>query len=280
MTAFTSVRIDGELHDPATAAIPVSDMGFIRGFGVFEVIRGLEGKCFRMQPHLDRLERSAKMLGIALPSDHDLTQWCEHAASFHPDCVIRVLASAGDDPFDGTTRVVVTSEPAKPQPGELALLPLVAPWHSDGDSWELLQAKTLSYANNFGAIRTAKVNGFDDALLIGRSGRILEGPTFTIGWTIVEDGRTIYETPSMSLGILDSITRQVAFDAADASGLLFREVEVGLDHLNGASEFFALSTLRDAISVTVVGDAEFPIGPAVKELREAMANLTARELGQ
>lgn len=278
MSAFTSVRIDGELHDPGTASIPVSDIGFIRGFGVFEVIRGLDGKCFRMAPHLERLQRSASMLGIDLPADELLTDWCAHAATHHADCVIRVLVSAGDDPFDGTTRVVVTSEAANPQPGELTLLPLVAPWHSDGTTWELLRAKTLSYANNFGAIRQAKLAGFGDALLIGESGRILEGPTFTIGWTVEEDGHTIYETPAMSLGILDSITRTVALDAAEQAGLEFREVEHTLDRLDSASEFFAISTLRDAISVTAVGEREFPIGPAVKSLREAMASLTRREL--
>ena len=277
-TTFTSVRIDGELHDPATATIPVSDIGFIRGFGVFEVIRGLGGKCFRTLPHLERLERSAEMLGIDLPSAERLTEWCAHAASQHDDCVIRVLVSAGDDPFEGTTRVVVTSEPANPQPDDITLLPLMAPWHSDGANWELLRAKTLSYANNFGAIRRAKKAGFDDALLVGRSGRILEGPTFTIGWTVEEAGQTIYETPAMSLGILDSITRQVAFDAAGASGLEFREVKCGLNRLEVASEFFALSTLRDAISVSTVGGREFSVGPATRALREAMAELTAAEL--
>jgi len=279
MTLFTSVRIDGELQDPQTASIPVSDIGFIRGFGVFEVIRGLDGKCFRMQPHLDRLSRSAAMLGIELPPDEQLSSWCAHAATHHDDCTIRLLVSAGDDPFDGAARVVVTSEPASAQPEELTLLPLVAPWHSDGESWELLRAKTLSYANNFGIRRSAMVHGFDDALLIGRSGRVLEGPTFTVGWTVVEDGQTIYETPAMSLGILDSITRQVALDAAAASNLIFREVEVGLDRLDQAVEFFALSTLKDAVSVVGVGELEFPIGPAVKSLREAMAELTRRELG-
>jgi len=184
MNSFSSVRIDGDLHDPGTATIPVGDIGFIRGFGVFEVIRGLGGRCFRMQPHLDRLGRSASMLGIDLPSDEELAAWCAHAASMHEDCVIRVLVSAGDDPFEGTTRVVVTSEPADPQAGEITLLPIVAPWHSDGESWELLRAKTLSYANNLGSVRAAKLHGFDDALLIGRSGRILEGPTFSIGWTV------------------------------------------------------------------------------------------------
>lgn len=122
------------------------------------------------------------------------------------------------------------------------------------------------------------LDGFDDALLIGRSGRVLEGPTFTIGWTVEEDGQTIYETPAMSLGILDSITRQLALDAAEVANLTFREVEVTLDRLDDASEFFMLSTLKDAVSVTQVGHREFAIGPAVKALRTAMADLTQQEL--
>jgi branched-subunit amino acid aminotransferase/4-amino-4-deoxychorismate lyase len=278
MSAFTSVRIDGELLDPATASIPVSDIGFIRGFGVFEVIRGVGGRCFRLEPHLRRLERSAAMLGIDLPSDDDLTSWSEHAATFHDDCMVRILVSAGDDPFTGTTRVVVTSEPALAQLGQLRLLPLSAPWHSDGENWELLRGKTLSYANNLGAIRAAMLAGFDDALLIGRSKRMLEGPTFTIGWVVEEDGELVYETPSMELGILDSITREVAFDAAAANGLVLREVEHTLDRLDDATEVFALSTMRDAVAVTAVGDRSFPIGPATEALRSAMYELTRSEL--
>jgi len=67
MTTFTSVSIDGVVADPATASIPVSDIGFIRGYGVFEVIRGIGGVCFRLGQHLDRLATSAGMLGIELP---------------------------------------------------------------------------------------------------------------------------------------------------------------------------------------------------------------------
>lgn len=280
MTSFSSVRIDGEVVDPATASIPVSDIGFIRGFGVFEVIRGIEGACFRMEAHLRRLEKSASMLGIDLPEDDVLIEWSAHAASHHADCMIRILVSAGDDPFDGVTRVVVTSEPAPSQPDHITLLPVVAPWHGDGASWELLGAKTLSYANNFGAIRAARLAGFTDALLIGRSGRILEGPTFTVGWVIEENGRTIYETPAMSLGILDAISRQVALDAATYAGLEFREVECEVERLEHATEFFALSTLRDAVSVTAVGEQAFASGPATRILREAIVDLARRELAR
>lgn len=278
MSSFTSVRINGELHEPGTASIPVTDIGFIRGFGVFEVARSSQGRIIRLQAHLDRLERSAAMLGISLPSQAELTQWCEYGATMHDDSVIRVLVSAGDDPFDGDARVVVTSEPLGPEFGEISLFPLDAPWHSDGAQWELLGAKTLSYGNNFGAIRQAKLAGFDDALLIGRSKRMLEGPTFTVGWVIHEGDQVVYETPAMSLGILDSITRRIALEAAEKAGLVIREVNETLDRLDDAVEFFALSTLRDTVSVTKVGDRSFPVGPATLALRVAMQELIADEL--
>ncbi len=278
--AFTYVSIDGIVDDPSTASIPIADMGFIRGYGVFEVIRALHGRPVRLGPHLDRLERSAAMLGIDLPASERLAGWVHEAcvADDHPDSVIRLLVSAGDDPYEGIARIVVTAEPAPPQPPTLSLAPIDAPWHSDGADWELLRAKTLSYANNFGSRRAAIRAGADDALLIGRSGRILEGPTFTVGWVVIEDGTPIYETPAMSLGILDSITRSLALDAAADVSLLVREVEAALDRLDDAVEFFALSTLRDAVPVTAVGERRFEPGPHTRTLREAMAARTADEL--
>ena len=280
MSDFTTVRIDGELLDPQAASIPVSDLGFIRGIGVFEVMRGYSGVCLRLQDHIERLQRSADMVGITLP-DHDLlSSWCTSAAEAHDQTVVRLLVSIGDDLEGKTPRIVVTSEPRAEPAASLTLFPLPAPWHSDGAEWELLRGKTLSYGNNFGAIRQAKLAGFDDAVLIGRSGRILEGPTFTIGWVIEEEGGAVYETPSLSLGILDSITRDLTLAAAQDAGLTFREVEVGLDRLDMASEFFAMSTLRDTLAVTAVGDRTFPEGPHTVALRNAVSERTARELAR
>ena len=278
MSRYTTIQLDGELTDPATASIPISDVGFTRGFGVFEVMRAFDGTCFRLDAHLERLARSAAMLGLDLPSKEDLTSWCDRAAAGMNECVVRVFITGGDDPFDGTVRAIVTSEPPIVLGPELRLRPQFAPWHSDGAEWELLRGKTLSYGNNYGAIRQAKLHGFDDAVLIGRSGRILEGPTFVVGWVVVEDGRAIYETPALSLGILDSITRELAFDSAEDAGLEIREVELGLERLDDATEFFALSTLRDTLSVTAVGDRTFSAGPHTLALRAAMSERTAREL--
>ena len=279
MRPYKSVRIDGEIVDPSVASIPVTDVGFTRGYGCFEVIRAIGGRCFRLGPHLDRLETSAEKLGIELPDRGMIDGWAAHAAAMHDGGVVRIFVSAGDDPFDGDARIVVTSEPLTVAVREITLLPVVAPWHSDGESWELAGAKTLSYANNVGASRAAKLEGFTDGLLVGRSGRLLEGPTFTAGWVVEDAGRTVYETPAISLGILVSITRQLAFDSADDAGLELREVECTLDRLADATEFFALSTLRDTDSVTAVGDRQFSVGPATAALRHAIQRRIATEMG-
>ncbi len=278
MTGFSSVLIDGVDVDPATASIPVSDLGYFRGFGVYEVLRGIGGRCFRIDLHLARLTASASMLGIDLPDRTILAEWATRAASNHDHAMVKILVSAGDDQFTGTPRVVVTSESAPDQTAEITLLPVPAPWHSDGAEWELVGAKTLSYANNFGAVRTAKLAGFGDALLLGRSGRILEGSTFSVGWVVNEDGRSWCETPAISLGILDSITRHLAFDSAADVGIEIREVEVGLERLEAASEFFTLSTFRPTVPVSAVGERRFDAGPTTAALRAAMQERTAREM--
>lgn len=278
MTPFSAVLIDGTPHDPVTASVPVHDIGFIRGYGCFEVVRAIDGTCFRLSDHLDRLGRSAAMLGIELPGPDQLAAWADAVCRPDGESLIRYLVSAGDDPFDGTARVVVTGEPAPAQLTELRLLDVAAPWHSDGAEWELLRGKTLSYANNFAATRVARLAGFDDALLIGRSGRVLEGPTFSVMWVVDDGGEVAYETPALTLGILDSITRQAALDAAGEAGMVVREVEHDLTRLDVASEVFALSTLKDAVPVTAVGTRTFEPGPATAAIAGALQELMMREI--
>ena len=108
---------------------------------------------------------------------------------------------------------------------------------------------------------------------------MLEGPTFSVGWVVHEGAEPVYETPAMSLGILDSITRQAALDAADEAGLAVREVEDDQSRLDAATEVFALSTLKDAVPVTAVGERVFPSGPATEALAAALRTLMHREVG-
>lgn len=57
--------INGQLlSDPEAPAVPVTDHGLTVGDAVFEAIKVVDGAPFALQRHLDRLERSAKGMGI------------------------------------------------------------------------------------------------------------------------------------------------------------------------------------------------------------------------
>ena len=167
-------------------------------------------------------------------------------------------------PGNAQPKVIVFSHSFERTVGAVRLMPVVSPWHGAGVDWALAGAKTLSYAPNMAAIREAEVGGFDDALLVSKDGGILEGPTFSLAWVI--DGSI--ETPSLNLGILDSITRQIVIEEAGECGLALTEGEWQLDRLNEATEVMAISTIREVQPVSVVGQTLFDPGKVTALLAE------------
>jgi len=131
--------------------------------------------------------------------------------------------------------------------------------------------KTLSYAGNMLAVRLAKEQGFDEALLVTPHGRVLEGPTWTFFW--VADGRL--HTPPLSEGILDSITRAKLLTACDVE-----ERTCTLEDVRAAEEAFIASTVREVMPIVAVGDIVLPSapGPVTRSAHEAFRALLEREL--
>jgi branched-subunit amino acid aminotransferase/4-amino-4-deoxychorismate lyase len=244
--------------------VPVTDSSVLRGDGCFEVIRSYAGRPFAVDDHLDRLARSAKLLDIPMPDRHELEQWIAAAADWGGDCAVRVVVTRGSAvPGDLAEPVVIVfSHPTGKAEGPATLLPVTAPWHAAGVDWDLAGAKVLSYAPNMAATRHAVARGFGDALLTTVDGVMLEGPTFSVAWVV--DG--VVETPSLELGILDSITRRVLLDLASELGLAVVESTWALDRLDDADEVIALSTIREIQPVSLVGDRRFGEGPITADL--------------
>ena len=254
------VLINGTESD---GTVPVTDSSVLRGDGCFEVLRAYSGKPFALDEHLDRLGRSAEALEIALPSRHELEEWIREVAASCDDCAVRVVVTRGSGAVTGSVPlVIVFGHSWSKGESPATLLPLPAPWHTAGAEWELAGAKTLSYAPNMAATRHAVAQGFGDAVLTTMEGVILEGPTFSVAWVV--DG--ILETPGLELGILDSITRRVLLDLADELGIEVVQSSWGLDRLDAADEFMAMSTVREIQPVALVGDRRFPEGPVTSSL--------------
>ncbi|MEN8237787.1 MAG: aminotransferase class IV [Actinomycetota bacterium] len=274
--AIGPVLINGEALAPADAAVSVFDIGFQRGYGCFEAMRTYDGCVFRLRQHLDRLEHSADNLRITLPPREDLEAWCLRVGS-GGDGVLRVYVTGGlDSAHLGRDNVVVVFlEPTPDVPASVKLDLIEAPWHADGRTSELTGAKTLSYGPNLAATLSAKSRGFDDAALIGQNDVVLEGPTFSLGW--IRDG-ALY-TPSLDTNILASITREATIETANRFGI---QTEVGRyrsEHLLEADEVFVMSTVKEVLPVTVVGQVSYAPGPVTLSLRKGYLNLVAVECG-
>ncbi len=251
--------LDGRVSLTGETFIPVTDDGFIRGDGVFEVVRVYHGRPFALGDHLDRLERSAAnlRLGEGVPR-----------ADFEAEAR-ELLAARGGAEFDGCLRLILTrggrrlllTEPLPPgaERPRLGFVPYAPTRVLDG-------IKSLSYAANMLAGRLAKERGFDEGLFVTPEGQVLEGATWTFFW--VSDGQLL--TPPLGDHILDSITRRLVIEGSGA-------IERGctLEDLRGAEEAFIASSAREVQPISAIDDIELPSAPG-PVTEAAHATLVAR----
>ena len=234
--------LDGLIAPAAETSIPVTEEGFLRGDGVFEVIRVYDGVPFALADHLTRLERSTTNLRLG---------WSPERAELERD-VERLLETRGGAGFDGCLRIVLTRGgrrlvlteqlPALPEQARLAYVTYAPPRILDG-------VKSLSYAANMLAGRIARERGFDEALLVTPHGRVLEAPTATLFWCS-DDGTLA--TPPLDDHILASITRAHVMELTGAE-----ERACTADDLHSASEAFLASTTREVQPVARIEEVEF-----------------------
>ncbi len=276
MSVLGPVLIDGVAVAPEEASISVLDIGLQRGYGCFESVRSYGGKPFRLEPHLDRLAASAAALRMPLPARTDLECWTHHRAA-EGDCSVRIICTGGSDQHepgvDSRCIVIATSLPEVPP--TLRLQTRLAPWHPDGEWSELTGAKTLSYAPNLAARLAALADGYDDALLVGTSGAVLEGPTYSIGWI----HGTRLEIPGPELGVLAGVTSTAVCEVAPQLGLEVAPGSYPVERLLAADEVMAMSTLRAVRPVLYVDDVKLRRGPYGDRLNRLYDELVAAELG-
>src|SRR3954471_2041879 len=70
-TTGVGAYVNGEYKPLSEASISIFDHGFLYGDGVFEGMRVFDGGLFRAELHMQRLARSARSLGLALPVGTD-----------------------------------------------------------------------------------------------------------------------------------------------------------------------------------------------------------------
>ncbi|NLU82352.1 aminodeoxychorismate lyase [Rhodococcus sp. HNM0569] len=219
------VTLDHEVHDADAPFVCADDLGLVRGDGAFETLLVRGGRALQVDAHLARLADSARTSGLQVG---DLDDWrlaielaAEEWGSGDEGALRLVLTrgrESGGDPTAFVTVGAVSERVLRVRQEGVAALTLTRGISVDLASvapWQLLGAKTLSYATNMAAIRHAEANGADDVVFVSSEGFVLEGPRSTV--VIARDDTFV--TPPVSQGILSGTTQRALFDVATARGI-------------------------------------------------------------
>ncbi len=251
-----SMYVNGEMVPWERATVHLMSHSFCRGSAIFEVMRlhqTEKGRAiFRMDAHLDRLERTAALLGMDLPMDRkgfvDAIFQAVKANSVMSGYVklicyygqVAVKVMPNQDRMDVCIAVV---DPETDMEGEAV---------SDGAPLSIALCKTrklhpetipieakaaANYLNGMLSRIEAARMGADVGIMLDTQGFIAEGSTESI--FIVKGG--VLFTPSEGT-VLKSISRKSVLELAPALGIDAQERRLRPEFLGEADEIFLSST--------------------------------------
>lgn len=269
--------VDGKFVPAAEAAFPINDLGLLRGYGVFDFMRTYNGKVIFIQDHIERLARSAREIGLALP-------WPKAE-------IIRLVGETlrRNDPVESSVRILVTggSSPdfITPQ-GQPRLAIMVAPlsrypavWYSEGAKVITVRhnrpipgAKSIDYIRAILVLAEAREKAAIEAVYVDSQGWVREGTTCNIfafcGGALVTPGE----------GILSGITRQKVLGLAEGKyAVQIRDLRSA--ELLAADEVFITSSNRLIVPIVQVdedGIGTGKPGERTRALMQTFAEYTAR----
>ena len=259
------IWMDGTLVDWDAAQVHVLTHALHYGSGVFEGIRCYETPdgpaIFRLREHMQRLERSAKMLLMDIGMSVDET--CEAVretirANNLKSCYIRPLVYRGYgvmglDPLPAPVSFMIAVWPWDSYLGEESIKNGVeagiSSWRQRGINSLPPQIKaTGNYLNSSLARVEANRHGYAEAILLNDAGMVCEGTGENI--FVVRD--EVVMTPPVSDGILEGITRDSVMVIADDLDFDVIEASLVRTDLYSADEVFMCGSAAEVVPVRSV----------------------------
>lgn len=258
--SFALCSKNGTLIPLSEATMPVTNIEFAYGFGVYENIRVVRGTPLFVDDHLARLQRSAEVIGLTHTFTVDkIKQWI--MALIH-ECAsdalnLKLLLIGGREAKDATLFIL----PLAPLFPERKL-------YRDGVSAITVRyersfpdAKTLSMLGSYVAYRRAKAEGAYDALLIDHHGNITEGTR--TNFFCIKD-RTIISAPIEK--ILEGVTMKHVLTVAKNHGFTIEERDITPLDLPSFDGAFLTSTSSKILPLRQIDALNVPIPGSLQEL--------------
>lgn len=282
------VYVNGEFVDAENARLSVWDHGFLYGDGVFEGIRAYQGRVFRLDEHLKRLQESAHSIRLQMPMTTEqmaalVLDACRRNRiedGYVRVCVSRGKGDLGLDPRKcDKPSVVIIADKIKLYPEDvyrngmrliISSVRRMPPEAMDS------KIKSLNYLNNILAKIEANTAQADDAIMTNVNGYVTECTAENI--FVYKDGKL--KTPGAYVGILEGVTRGVVMEICEQLGLPVDETMMSTHDLFVADEVFLTGTGAEVIPVVHISGRQIgngKPGPIFKKVMERFKETTRTE---
>jgi len=255
--------LNGELRPAAEAVVPLDDLAFAYGFGVYETLKVRQGVLYFPERHEERLWHSARALGLEHP--------------FGPGDFQRFLTDlvAANQTHDANLKALLIGGPTR-NDARLSILQL-APLFPDRKGYTqggraitwagervYPQAKSLNMLVSYLAYREARAQDAYDALLVNRHGQITEGTRTNF---FVTDGVGLACAPAET--VLEGVTQLTLREVIRDLGIPLEERPLARADLTQWKGAFLTSTSTKVLPLRQIDDTALPLSPLVDRLRRA-----------
>lgn len=278
---MNTVYLNGEFMDQNEARISPLDRGFLFGDGIYEVIPVYHGRCFLLDDHMARLDRSLK--AIDLPSPLSDQQW---QAVFDrliqengPDQSIYLQITRGIAPkrtHQFPPKITPTVFAMSGSPISVKLEGITAITAPD-TRWKFCNIKSINLLANVLHRQDAEEKGAGEAILI-RNGLVTEGTMSNI--FIVKNG--IIATHPNEPGILPGVTRKLLVELAQQHDIPLEEREISEKELFDADEVWSTGTGKEVTAVIEIDGKKIGSGkpgPVWQKMYDYFQNAKAQATG-
>jgi branched-chain amino acid aminotransferase len=261
-----TIFLNNKFVDPKEATVSILDLGFLRGYGVFDFAIARKNNIFALDLHVERLRQSSEIINLelsfSLEKINQTTQELVEKNGFDFSTIRWILT--GGITQDGKTKggetfVILVEEAHEFPEGYYTQGVKVKTLDSKR---QIPEAKTLDYQFAYANYQKMEKENIFEGIYTPNN-EVLEG--FTSNVFIVKNGELI--TPAKN--ILFGITRKKIIEIAKANNIPVIERIVKKDELLNADEVFITATLKQVMPVTEINSQKVgdgTVGEITKKL--------------
>jgi len=269
------VHHNGRMLPIEEARLSPGQAGLLSGWGLFTTLRVFHGVPFEYERHWRRLERDAARTRLPFPFDAERVR-----------AQVMELVRA-NEVLEGTARIFAIynkfgfwqSDEAAPQV-DLLLYTGGLPPHTEPGRLDLREhgrhaasplagVKVTSWLNNVWSLAVAQERGFNEVVMLNERGEAAECTTANIFCV----RRGTVETPPLSSGCLEGVTRGLLLELAPPAGVPMIERTLSPEDLFSADEIFITSTNRSLLGIGEIAGHSYAAapGPVTQKLEKMFA---------